>query len=85
VSPGNKFIDEWFKQIDEEERVQTNTSIDPSCPDCAKLTGGCGKHPITHGPVGFPFTTPMGWQCPVCRACYAPFMTQCIYCKPVAR
>lgn len=23
-----------------------------------------------------------GWQCPVCKRVYAPFVTTCMYCKP---
>ena len=26
--------------------------------------------------------TPMGWQCPRCGACFAPFMPVCSYCAP---
>lgn len=70
----------------------TVSAVDPACPECAQITGGCAKHcwvttitaPAIPIRVGEQYSVPSawspfatGWICPRCSAGVAPHIEKC--------
>lgn len=62
--------------------MSMTTSLE-QCPRCGgmHIPGQCYWQPIWPR-VFEQITSPMGWQCPRCSRCYAPFVQQCSWCLP---